>query len=76
MFKELLEVLMAENIRITEFRDVAPSILLDSHERFVGNCCLLLQCAPRRRRHPLIMLHAAASSEASFICKSLLLLFS
>jgi len=77
MFKALLEVLMAETAGITGFRDVTPSRLLDGYERFVGKCCLLLQCVPGRRRHPLSTLQATtASSEASFISKSSLLPFS
>ena len=76
MFKALLEVPMAENTRITEFRDVTLSGILDGYGRFVEKCCLLLQCASGRRRHPLSTLHAAASSQASFICKSSLLPFS
>ena len=76
MFKALLEVLMAEKSRIIEFRDVTPSRLLDVYERFVGKWCILLQSASGRRSHLLVTLHATASSEASFICKSSLLPFS
>jgi hypothetical protein len=76
MFKAVLEVLMAENTGMTEFRDVTPSGLLDGYELFVGNSCLL-HCASGRRRNPLSTVQATtASSEASFICRSLLLLFS
>ena len=76
IFKALLEIPMAENTRITEFRDVTPSCLLGWYERFVGNRCLLLQCASGHRRHPLSVQHATASSEPFFICKSSLLPFS
>jgi len=68
MSKASLEVFMAENTRITEFRDVTSSSLLDGNEGFVGNCCLLLQCASGRRRYLLITLHTTASLEASYIC--------
>jgi hypothetical protein len=77
MFKAVLEVLMAENTGMTEFRDVTPSRLLDGYERLVEKCFLLLQCVPGRRRHPLSTLQATtASSEASFVSKSSLLPFS
>jgi len=76
MLKASLEVLKAENTRITECRDVTTSSLLDGNEGFVGNWCLVLQCASGRKWHPLNTLHASASSEESFICKSSLLSFS
>jgi len=72
MFKSLLEVLMAENTRIMEFRVVTPS-LLDGYGRFVGKCCHLIQRKLGCRRHPRSTLHTKASSEASFTCKSSLL---
>jgi len=37
MLKTLFEVLMVGNTRITEFRDVTSSGLMDRHKCFLGN---------------------------------------
>jgi hypothetical protein len=76
MFKTSLAVLMAEDTGNTDFRYVTLFILLDGYERFVGNICLLLQCATGRMRRPLSTPHATAFSAVSFICKPSLLPFS